>query len=186
LGYQCSRRHVLSDRLSSPAGSSGATIPVPQVSRRQILWRQLSTAGSSLLRLLRGPRSSGRRWGAVDCTTLPTKIRPQRAWGKAGAVVREYASVPRNKLGSAHPLDSKWQITSYLLFWVSNRIFWGAHQGHTRRPQSAPRSPRKPGSKTTILKGWHSSTRCWNKPPRLSDLRGSAARACWCSTASPR
>jgi hypothetical protein len=26
--------------------------------------------------------------------------------------------VPRNKQGSAHPLDNKWQITSYLLLWV--------------------------------------------------------------------
>ena len=46
--------------------------------------------------------------------------------GKAGAASKEYASVPINKLGSAHPLDSKWQITWYLLYWVSNRIFWGA------------------------------------------------------------
>ena len=45
-------------------------------------------------------------------------------WGRKG-----YATVPRNKQGSAHPLDSKWQITSYLLFWVSNRIFWGAPSG---------------------------------------------------------
>jgi hypothetical protein len=37
--------------------------------------------------------------------------------------------VQRNKLGSAHPLDSKWQITSYVLYWVSNRIFWGAPSG---------------------------------------------------------
>jgi hypothetical protein len=37
--------------------------------------------------------------------------------------------VPKNKLGSAHPLDSKWQITSYLLYWVSNWIFWGAPSG---------------------------------------------------------
>jgi hypothetical protein len=34
----------------------------------------------------------------------------------------------------------------------------------------------KRGSRRTILKAWHSSTRCWNKPPRLSDLRSSAAR----------
>src|SRR5258707_14801911 len=53
------------------------------------------------------------------------KIRPQRGWGCKG-----YASqVPRKKQGSAHPLNNKWQITSYLLFWVSNRIFWGAPSG---------------------------------------------------------
>jgi hypothetical protein len=62
----------------------------------------------------------------------------------AGAVSKDYASVPRNKLGSAHPLDSKWQITSYLLYWVSNRIFWGAPSGRcsSRRewePEAAKR-----------------------------------------------
>jgi hypothetical protein len=50
--------------------------------------------------------------------------------------------VPRNKLGSAHPLDSKWQITSYLLYWVCNRIFWGAPLGRcsSRREREAARS----------------------------------------------
>ena len=49
---------------------------------------------------------------------------PRSPW-RAGAASKDYASVPRNKLSSAHPLDSKWQITSYLLYWVSNRDLLG-------------------------------------------------------------
>ena len=40
------------------------------------------------------------------------------------------------------------------------------------------------GSRRTIPKAWHSSTRSWNTRRRLIDLRGSAVRACWCSTGS--
>jgi hypothetical protein len=36
--------------------------------------------------------------------------------------------VPRNKLGSAHPIDSKWQITSYLLYGCPIGSFGVPHQ----------------------------------------------------------
>lgn len=39
----------------------------------------------------------------------------------------------RIKLDLTHPLDTKWQITSNVLCWVSNRIFWGAPSGSRGR-----------------------------------------------------
>jgi|SRR5882672_9106641 len=71
------------------------------------------------------------------------KIRPQRGWGWGR---KGYASqVPRKKQGSAHPLNNKWQITSYLLFWVSNRIFWGAPSGAFVAPYPDDGRRRFPG-----------------------------------------
>jgi hypothetical protein len=88
-------------------------------------------------------RSSGRCWAQYTVRRRQLKYGPSGGLG-AGAVSKDYASVPRNKLGSAHPLDSKWQITPYLLYWVSNRIFWGAPSGRcsSRRewePEAAKR-----------------------------------------------
>ncbi|MEH2517785.1 hypothetical protein V1279_003358 [Bradyrhizobium sp. AZCC 1610] len=70
---------------------------------------------------LRSTRFPARKSATIKLTryqnTAPAGL---GGWGRKGISA---SPVPRNKLGSAHYLDSKWQITSYLLFRVSNRIF---------------------------------------------------------------
>jgi hypothetical protein len=79
--------------------------------------------------------------------------------------------VPRNKQGSAHPLDNKWQITSYLLFWVSNRIFWGAPSGRCLSRRAWERVDvervmvrRRCRSQSAGLSSWPEGKEKWRMP----------------------
>ena len=59
-----------------------------------------------------------------------------------------------NKMGSAHPLDSNWQITSYLLFWVCNRIFWGAPSGAFVAPDQHHNRRRRPPPQWCLIRDY--------------------------------